>query len=168
MIRKITYAAFAAAVALASPSQAALLDFSFTGDETFAFQLDSNPAPDFSFPSLGFIVAPEASPGSPTSAFFFSGALGGGLGLEGGAGPLDFFVATGAQLYSGSEGAPVFTPGTFELTSALGSANYLLTISPVVAVPEPASWALLIGGFALVGGLMRHRQTRVRYTPQFN
>ena len=62
----------------------------------------------------------------------------------------------------------VRVPGTFELTSALGSANYLLTISPVVAVPEPASWALLIGGFALVGGLLRQRQTRLRYVPQFN
>jgi hypothetical protein len=33
------------------------------------------------------------------------------------------------------------------------------------AVPEPATWALLILGFGLVGGALRRkeRQTRVRY-----
>ncbi|MBT2188499.1 PEPxxWA-CTERM sorting domain-containing protein [Sphingobium sp. H33] len=29
-------------------------------------------------------------------------------------------------------------------------------------VPEPASWAMMIGGFALVGAVMRHRSAAVR------
>ena len=31
------------------------------------------------------------------------------------------------------------------------------------AVPEPASWALMLGGFGLVGGAMRRRKTAVRF-----
>ena len=32
----------------------------------------------------------------------------------------------------------------------------------VAAVPEPASWALMIGGVGLVGGAMRRRRATVR------
>jgi len=31
------------------------------------------------------------------------------------------------------------------------------------AVPEPASWAMMIAGFGLVGGAMRRRQIRISY-----
>jgi len=31
------------------------------------------------------------------------------------------------------------------------------------AVPEPASWAMMLGGFGLVGGAMRRRRTAVRF-----
>ena len=31
------------------------------------------------------------------------------------------------------------------------------------AVPEPANWAMMIGGFALVGGMMRRQRATVRY-----
>ncbi|WP_233150940.1 PEPxxWA-CTERM sorting domain-containing protein [Sphingomonas mollis] len=35
------------------------------------------------------------------------------------------------------------------------------TLNYVAAVPEPASWAMMIAGFALVGTAMRRRRTRV-------
>ena len=37
------------------------------------------------------------------------------------------------------------------------------TVTPVGAVPEPASWALMIGGFGLTGGMMRRRAGKVSY-----
>ena len=37
------------------------------------------------------------------------------------------------------------------------------TKSIVIGVPEPASWALMIVGFGLVGGTMRSRRTKVSY-----
>ncbi len=33
--------------------------------------------------------------------------------------------------------------------------------SPPAAVPEPASWAMMVGGFGLIGSAMRRRRTRV-------
>jgi hypothetical protein len=44
-------------------------------------------------------------------------------------------------------------------TSNIRGESVILTISPAVAVPEPASWALMIGGFGMVGGAMRRRRS---------
>lgn len=37
-------------------------------------------------------------------------------------------------------------------------ANFRYSVQPVAAVPEPASWALMLTGFALVGGAARYRR----------
>ena len=37
------------------------------------------------------------------------------------------------------------------------------TIATAAAVPEPASWAMMIGGFALAGAALRQRQARIAY-----
>ena len=36
-----------------------------------------------------------------------------------------------------------------------------LTIGTTAAVPEPATWAMFIGGFGLIGGAMRRREKRI-------
>ena len=47
---------------------------------------------------------------------------------------------------------------------AWGLSNISLTGSPATgAVPEPASWALMIGGFAAAGGVMRRRKAAVSF-----
>jgi PEP-CTERM motif len=68
------------------------------------------------------------------------------------------------NLFSNGGGAP---SGTyyFRLTTADGE-NMLVTSMTAVqgAVPEPASWALMLGGFGLIGAAMRRRQSvRVTY-----
>lgn len=68
------------------------------------------------------------------------------------------FHATGGEFITG-----------FTLSSAQGggsapaSTDYLLG-NGNGAVPEPASWALMLGGFGLVGGAMRaRRKTQIRF-----
>jgi hypothetical protein len=39
--------------------------------------------------------------------------------------------------------------------------------NPVGAVPEPATWAMMIGGFGMVGGAMRRRRASTRTTVSF-
>nr|WP_089220247.1 PEPxxWA-CTERM sorting domain-containing protein [Sphingomonas laterariae] len=62
---------------------------------------------------------------------------------------------------NGAEGA-VIDPLTGDfLFSTFGSGNGLFVISgftaPPAAVPEPATWAMMIAGFGLVGGTLRRR-----------
>lgn len=40
-------------------------------------------------------------------------------------------------------------------------ANFKLEIAPTAAVPEPATWAMMILGFGLVGSTLRRRQQKV-------
>ena len=41
---------------------------------------------------------------------------------------------------------------------AIDDFNLSLTLAPVAGVPEPATWAMMIGGFALAGGAVRRRR----------
>ncbi|HWI84783.1 MAG TPA: PEPxxWA-CTERM sorting domain-containing protein [Sphingomonas sp.] len=53
--------------------------------------------------------------------------------------------------------------GTFDLAGyygPTGSSAFTLTGG---AVPEPASWAMMVGGFGLIGGAMRARRTNISF-----
>ena len=86
------------------------------------------------------------------------------------------FVYNGATLL-GTVGGPATTTGQFVLSFSAASITRVavaagsfddwvgvdnVTFTPVAAggVPEPASWALMIGGFGLVGGAMRRRAAK--------
>ena len=61
-------------------------------------------------------------------------------------------IAGATSTYGGNDG--------FELFNA---ANYSATVTSA-AIPEPASWALMLGGFGLAGGALRtRRRTSVNY-----
>lgn len=56
------------------------------------------------------------------------------------------------------------TPGTYQLTgittsSPAGAGGAFLQLASTAAVPEPASWTMLITGFGLVGAAARRRRT---------
>lgn len=48
-------------------------------------------------------------------------------------------------------------------SNGLGSYGGNLTFTPAAAIPEPAAWAMMIGGFGVVGATMRRRRTTVRF-----
>ena len=58
--------------------------------------------------------------------------------------------------------------GDYRSTFESNNRNYIIQISGDVtaAVPEPATWAMMVLGFGLAGGAMRaRRRTKVRYSP---
>ncbi|MDO7841779.1 PEPxxWA-CTERM sorting domain-containing protein [Sphingomonas sp. CA1-15] len=67
-------------------------------------------------------------------------------------------------LSSGSAGNPYAGGDVFFTTSsnlafiANTSQDTAFSVSGIAAAPEPASWAMMIGGFGLVGGAMRQRK----------
>lgn len=83
---------------------------------------------------------------------------------------ISLFDFTGPQLFDGPLNAPSFLLGSFGLTDALTGAPVTLTIgtpgsiNPLPGtgdIPEPASWAMLIAGFGLVGAIARRRRSAV-------
>ena len=160
---KLAAAAFAALM-FVTPAQAVTLNFVLTGDYSASWSLDSSPAPDNRTDGVVFGVNSVTGDFPGTSAnivnvTFYPGGNGGGLGLV--EFPGLFVLTDGPQLYTGSEAHPTFLIGTFDLTEFVGNGNYTLTITDPNAtgtVPEPATWALMLGGFGLVGSAMRRRQ----------
>ena len=161
----MTFAALAAAAAMvpASASAATLL-FELSGGRNLSFQLDSNPTPDSSQSFLGEQAVFNGVDGTrgggdvTFATISFGTGVFADLSITGGG--LDFTqYSGGGPLFTGPGSAPVFAPGTYQLTNTFFPAqNSTLTISTVSgAVPEPATWALFILGFGAVGAGMRRR-----------
>lgn len=158
--------ALAATLLSAGVANAGLLQFQITGDYTATWTLDSNPTPDLAGEGEGFVVWDVEFPDAVLGVadfWFFNADLGGGLQIEDFYGGSYLLVTDGPQLYSGSELAPEFLLGTYDLTEYLGSGSYVLTISSLDVpgeVPEPATGALLIGGLGLLIAARKRRQAR--------
>lgn len=127
-------------------------------------------------PTLGFsdlVIGLNATKGSPVVITGFATLL------DGSSVTLDPFSYDYGALGGGSsnlfnirdtEGS-LFTSLTLQFstnTSQIKSlyAGGIDALPTVSAVPEPASWAMMIGGFGLIGAAMRRRNTRTKV--QFN
>ncbi len=179
-------AALAVALAVTSPANAVDLRFTLTGtyvDGTTlntSFIIDESPVVDPANAGDGvyFFLTNIAYAGAPSGfaaiQFFNDDPLiaGGGILIVDNDDFSTLFDATdGKQYYENSEFNPHFLVGTYTnligLGNSLDSGNFTLTIAPVGgAVPEPASWAMMIGGFALAGAAMRRtrKSVSVRFT----
>lgn len=160
-----------------SAAQAAPLLFTLTGSDTFSFTLASPSTPsgqeteNFFGPVFYYSSVSGFNGSATTFPFltFYNAANGGGLSVgtkvgdysgDSGTVTYDLFnVDSTAQLYSGAQTAPVFATGTYGLTT-LSSGDETLVISDVpTAVPETATWAMLLVGLGAIGVAMRRRTT---------
>lgn len=153
------------AIAVASPSQAATLLYNLTGSRVATFTLDTATRPDAFNDVLGLFQ--QAT---------FNNVLGTYNGVKGKADIV--FGTTGFQILSADlpfsqfiSDLPLFTGtsistvkltiGTFPLRSIV-SGNSTLTVSTLAtAVPEAATWTMMIAGFGFVGASMRVRRRKV-------
>lgn len=161
----LAFTAALAAVATAVPADATLLHYELTGTTFFGaveyaeFTIDSNRVPDDY--SIGEGFAFFALPGTYTYAhstihmddmYFYNADQDGGIYGQSGITATD-----GPQLYTGPESAPHLLTGTFTLTDHFSHDPLTLTVT-AMAVPEPISWAMTAGGFAMMGAAMRGRR----------
>jgi hypothetical protein len=155
-----------------SAQASTLIHFVITGSYNATFDLDADALPDyfsstsFDFNNIDGSFAGVRDFGNPVPASgttaskvqFYRGDFGGGIGIS--VDGVMRFVADGAQLYSGTTSAPEFVAGQYALAPLYSYGASSVTVSYLTsgAVPEPASWALMLGGFGLVGGALRRRQ----------
>ena len=168
--------AMASALVVTVPAHAALLDFNFAGPSgTAVFQLDSNATPDFA----RTVIAGSDQFGYYNVAGTFGGINGTASTISFGTGiiatlnivapNLGFtqFSGSSSPLFSGTANNPTFNTGTFTLKNPFFG-NGTLTVSKAApAVPEPATWALLILGFGAIGATMRSRSDRKSTTVSY-
>lgn len=155
-------------VVAASPAYAAPLIFNFSGPSgTAVFQLDSNPTPStsqtfigsdqFSFSNVAGTFGGVAGTASTIS---FGNGIYSSLSIT--AANLGFTQFISPTLFTGSPKTPTFLTGSFTLVNPFFG-NGTLSISPVAvsgAVPEPASWAMMILGMGAVGFALRSAKRR--------
>lgn len=171
-MKKLAFGMAAAMVVAASPACAAPLLFNFSGPSgTAIFQLDSNPTPDFSQTFIGSdqfsfndVAGTFGGVAGTASTISFGNGIFASLSIS--AANLGFTQFSGPTLFTGSPDHPTFLTGSFTLINPFFG-NGQLTISPVAAaVPEPATWGMMILGMGAVGYALRRRQkvtTRVSY-----
>ena len=148
----IATAALAVSAMSATSANAATLLVNYTPttdvSKPFSFNVDSNPTP-LATSTGAFLTSITNATGQylgRTSVDFFSLSSGGLFGLY-----------YGAQAYSGTTAAPTILTGTY---NALHNNNIaqagIVTISAMDgAVPEPATWAMMLAGVGAMGFAMR-------------
>ncbi len=154
----------AIASGMAVPANAVPLQFELSGSRSAVFQLDSNPVPDSSSSSfigdqIIFRNVPGTFAGTPGTAGIISFGTGIIARLNVVTPGLGFTQFTGPELFSGGAAMPMFSTGTFDLTSIV-SGRSTLVISEVLMqqVPEPGSLGLLLGGLGIAGLAMVKRR----------
>lgn len=162
-----------AAVSTASPGNATQLLYTLSGVDTngktefSTWYMDSNPVVADSAKGVFFEVdnlqgsfnyGDDFHADIDNLTFYHLGAyIAGASTLFDYEGILDI---AGPQLYTGPEAAPTMLTGTFDVHDYYSGASLKLEAA---AVPEPASWALMLAGFGLIGCALRARRTSIRF-----
>ena len=126
-------------------------------DPTATFELPASPTPTQFTTNFAFEVGDTAAVvgGSATTLdglSFYSGKQGGGLINS------TYFDLSGAQYYTGTEASPTFMPGIYTGQSNSYSGGVDTVTIALAPVPEPATWAMMLAGFAGLGFAgFRHR-----------
>ncbi len=162
MLKSLLLAGVAAAffsVAGAAPAQATVLNFDLAvsnGDDS-TWTLPSAPVPIFYDTTITRIDT--SFTGTYSGLPFVTFAAGGGVTASFGT---DEF--NGSQIFGGTTAAPTFAPGVFDLTGSFGDVVDDTAVLTVTAVPEAATWAMMLVGLGVIGAVARRRQNvRVAY-----
>lgn len=161
LTRLLCGTAAAATLLWANAANAELYQFAISGDYSATWQLDTDKAPTAVYPGVSFYylgvggLFPDSTWGT-ADIYFRNSSQGGGLFIVDSGPNSPLVLSSGPQLYSGSEADFDFVVGTHVLTEAMGPGSYTLTIS---AVPEPATYGMMLAGLGLVGVALRRRQS---------
>lgn len=159
MVTSVVGSLMSAAPAAAVPLLFTFKGQSITGPVMALFRLDSNPTPDsindqsiFGFGQIFFDDVPGVFNGHSEDAATISFGTGLASQFQITGSSAGFAQFGGQTVFTGTFAKPVFSAGTYQFT---GFSNGTLTVADV---PEPASWAMMVGGFGLLGVALRKRR----------
>jgi hypothetical protein len=150
--------AAAAALGLAASAHAETLVFTYVEDGGLDFSFDQSATPT----PLGYALGDytdvaisnfTGNVGPYSSIVWYSAGASGQFNT-----PDNAYVVFGPQVYSGPESAPIFATGTY---AGADQTNGLAGTLTITAVPEPATWAMMILGLGMTGALLRRRNGAV-------
>ncbi|UAK25065.1 PEPxxWA-CTERM sorting domain-containing protein [Sphingomonas nostoxanthinifaciens] len=157
-----------AAITVSVPVSATTYVFQLSGSRDAQFSIDTATTPDYQSSSfIGDQVSYNNVAGSfggvtGAATVGFGTFLAATLNILGS--PQGFTQFAGPDLFSLVNNAPVFNTGTFTLNSIVsGQSSLTISVAPAASVPEPATWAMFIGGFGLVGSAMRRKKAAVSF-----
>jgi len=142
------------------------LDISYTGEQWYNTAVAGKLTFEYS------LDAPSINDGTWTafSALDFVGPATGANAVDGNA------AANRSQVSALIDGLSIGVGDTFALRWTIADSNPALTedglavddltitaSTAIAAVPEPATWAMMIGGFGLAGAALRRRATRIAF-----
>ena len=110
--------------------------------------------------TLSFIFSHNLFSGTPSASASFSvdGLVGSVFHNSGSTSDLDWLIFSGNFLADNSSATLNFT----NLTGGINEGVLLDAISVQAAVPEPATWAMMLLGFGAIGGAMRASRRKQR------
>jgi hypothetical protein len=162
--------ALAAALLWMSVAQAANYQFTITGNDGFFTQWQMASAgapgivdPGFAFGFYGVTGNFQGATHALADLSFYATVAHGGLHISDADTGDILFGGLGEQLYTGPESHPVFKLGVFALSDRDGNnLSYSLKVTDLAAppVPEPETYAMLLGGLGLIGFVARRRKLR--------
>ena len=149
----------------ASAANATVYMFDLSGSKSASFSIDTAIPPAFTSASslIGNQISYSNVAGTFGGIVGTAPSVGFGTGLVAGfqisGTSLGFAQFASADLFSGPLTSPVFNLGTFSLSSIVAGASTLrISQATTGAVPEPATWMMMLAGFALTGAAIRRRR----------
>ena len=162
-MRNILTFTVASAIALlaSSSAYASTVLFNITGLNAISFTAEQSPTPDYFTPNFFELNDLQVTINGNTSNTAIDFDNTGSIYLG------DFLFVGFIPYYSGGTQTPKFLTGSYSLLGSISdsetTSTYNLKISQVAAVPEPATWAMLIFGFGAAGvAIRRTRATTLR------
>ena len=169
LTRIFLLATAASGMAVPNAAQAGTLLFELTGSRNATFTIETDPVTPTSINTQTLLGGSQIFFNGISGTFngvqtvgnvnFGSGSILAALNITAPGSGLPFTQFGGPDVFTINNGVITFNTGTFNFSGIVTGSSTLVVSEVNAAVPEPATWAMLLFGFFGVGAAMRRKPT---------